>query len=82
MEFVAAAAALPPELKPGPGCTGVMGVDGVGVAGGSFSVLAALGAAGFFAVRFLFSSLAFFDLGAALFAVDGVGGGLPWGDPG
>jgi len=72
----AGAAALPPELN-ACGCTGVMGVDGVGVAGGSFSELGAL-AAEFFFARFLLSSLAFF-LGFGLLVVEGVGGAFPLG---
>jgi len=63
-------------LKPC-GCTGVIGVDGVGVAGGSFSELAALAAEFFFVGFFLLlSSLPFLDLGFGLLAVEGVGGAL------
>ena len=69
--------ALPPELNPGPGCTGVIGVEGVGVAGGSLSALAALAVDAFFVGRFLLSSFAFFDLGAGLLVVEGVGGAFP-----
>jgi len=53
-----------------------MGVDGVGVAGGSFSELGAFAVEFFFAGRFFVSSLAFLDLGFGLLVVEGVGGAL------
>ncbi len=70
----AGAAALPAELK-ACGCTGVIGVEGVGVAGGSFSELGALVVEFFLEFRFLLSSLAFF-FGFGLLVVEGVGGAL------
>ena len=58
----------------------MIGVEGVGVAGGSISEAGAFAAEFFFAGRFLLaSSLPFFDLGFVLLVVEGVGGALPLG---
>lgn len=90
--FAAAVGPLPAELLKEAGCTGVMGVEGVGVAGGSAASVVAVEFFLFGRYSLLVNvnsvskihtflavspSFPFLPLGLGLFACEGVGGAPP-----